>query len=52
MPHTQYGNITTNIKIKVDFTLPTLSAMDVVTNKYHVDDSTRGRYDVILKIYY
>ena len=29
--HTQAGNITTNIKIKVDFTLPALSTTNVVT---------------------
>ena len=28
---TQAGNITTNNKVKIDFTLPALSATDVVT---------------------
>ena len=46
--HTQSGNITTNIKVKLDFTLPTLSATNVVTWKCHVDDSSKGRYDMIL----
>ena len=41
-------NITTNIKVKVDFTLPTLIAMNLVMWKCHVDDSARGRYDTIL----
>ena len=46
--HTQSINITTNHKVKVDFTLPALSAMNVVTWKFHVDDSAKGRYDIIL----
>ena len=29
--HTLAGNITTNNKVKVDFTLPTLSATNVMT---------------------
>ena len=40
---TQAGNITTNFKVKVDFTLPTISAMDVLTWKCHVDESVRGK---------
>ena len=46
--HTQAVNITTNIKVKVDFTLPELSMANVVTWKFHVDDSTKGRYAMIL----
>ena len=46
--HMQAGNITTNIKVEVDFTLPELSFTDVVTWKCHVDESAKGRYDVIL----
>ena len=49
--HTKSGNITTNLKIKVDFTLPTLSAMNAVTWKFHVDESTNVRYDIILGWY-
>ena len=45
---TQAGNVTTNFKVKINFTLPTLSATNVVTWEYHVDDSARGRYDMIL----
>ena len=41
--NTQAGNITTNIKVEVNFTKPELSAMNVVTWKYHVDDSANGR---------
>ena len=46
--NTQAGNITINLKVKVDFTLPVLSAKNVVTWIYHVDDSAKGRYDMIL----
>ena len=41
--HTQAGNITTNLKVKVDFTIPALSATNVVTWNFHVDDSTKCR---------
>ena len=47
--HTQTANITTNIKIKVDFTLTALNAMNAMKWKYHVDDSAKGRYDMILR---
>ena len=49
--HTQDGNITTNIEVKVDFILPKHIATDIVTWNYHVDESTKGRYDIILGIY-
>ena len=49
--HTQAGNITTNLKVKVYFTLPRLRAMNVVTWKCHVDDSAKCRYDLILGRY-
>ena len=45
---TQAGNITTNLKVNVDFTLPALSANNVVTWNCHVDDSAKGRHDIIL----
>ena len=48
---TQAGNINTNFKVKVDFTLPAISATNVVTWKCHVDDSTRGGYNMILGRY-
>ena len=41
--HTQAGNITTNIKVEVDFTLPALSPKNVVMYKFHVDDFDKGR---------
>ena len=46
--HTQAGNITTNIKVKLYFTLPTLSATNVLTWNCHVDDSAKGGYDMTL----
>ena len=45
--HTQVGNITTYIKAKVDFTLPKLSTMNVVTWKFHMGDSAKVMYDMI-----
>ena len=49
--NTQAGNITTDLKVKIDFTLPALRAMNVVTWNFHVDDSAKGRYDMILSRY-
>ena len=45
--HTQAGNITTNLKVKLDFTLPALIATNVLTWKCHVDESAKGIYDMI-----
>ena len=47
--HTQAGNTTTKLKVKVDFTLPALNATNSVTWKCHVDDSAKGRYDMIIE---
>ena len=49
--HTQYGNINTNLKGEIYFTLPELNVTNSVTYKFHVDDSSKGRYDTILGIY-
>ena len=49
--HMQVGNIITNLKVKVDFNLPSLSATNVMTWKCHVDDSANGGYDMILGRY-
>ena len=49
--HTQAGNVTTNLEVKIDFTLPALSATNVVTWNCHVDESVKGRYDMILGQY-
>ena len=46
--YTQDGNITTHIKNKVDFTLPALSMKNVAMWKYHVDESSKRIYDIIL----
>ena len=45
--NTQAGNITTNLK--VDFTLPALSATNILTWNCHVDESKKGRPDMILE---
>ena len=45
--HTQAENITNNLRVKVDFTLPTLSATNVVMWNCHVDSSDKGIYDII-----
>ena len=47
--HMQARNVTTNLKVKVDFTLPTLRATNSVTSKWNVDDSAKGGYDMILR---
>ena len=49
--NTQARNITNNPKFKIYFTLPALSAKNVVTWNYHVDDSAKGRYNMILRRY-
>ena len=46
--HAQARNVTTKIKVKVYFTLPAFSATNVVTWKFRVDESSEGRYDIIL----
>ena len=49
--HTQSGNITNNLKVELDFTLPELRATNFVTWIFHVDDSAKGRYSMILGRY-
>ena len=49
--NTQAGNITTNIKVGVDFTLPAISANNSVIWKCRVDDSAKGRCDMFLGRY-
>ena len=46
--HKQANNITTNIKVKIDFTLPKISATKIVTWDFHVDESDKGRCYTIL----
>ena len=48
--HTQVGITTANIKVKIDFTLPELSATQIMMWNCHVDDSANDRYDMILDI--
>ena len=45
--HNQAINITTNLKVKIYFTLPEIGATNFVTCNFHVDDSDKGRYDII-----
>ena len=49
--HTQAGNITTNIKDKLDSILPALSVINIVTWKCHADEYAEGRYDMIIGRY-
>ena len=46
--HTYAGNITTNIKDEVDFTLTELSGTKIMMRKLHVDEPAKGRYAMIL----
>ena len=47
----QARNITSNLKVNVDFNLSTISATNVVMCKCNVDDSAKGSYDIILGRY-
>ena len=49
--HMQSGGITTNLKIKIYFTLHELSATKIVMWSRHADYSAKGIYDIILGIY-
>ena len=49
--HMEAGNITTNVKAKIDFTLPELSAPNILMYNCHVDDSAKGRYEMVLHKY-
>ena len=49
--NTQAVNITNNLKVKIYFTLPALSATNSVTWNCHVDDSAKGGYNMILGKY-
>ena len=49
--HTQAGNITTNLKVKIYFTIPELSATKIVMWNCHVDNSAKVRYYMILGRY-
>ena len=49
--HTQAGNITTNLKVKIYLTLPEFILMKIVTWECHVDESGKSRYYMILGRY-
>ena len=49
--NTQAGNITTNLKVKIYFTLPALCATNVVMWNCHVNDYAEVRWDIILGQY-
>ena len=49
--HTQAGNININLKFKLYFTLPARSATNFVTCKCYVNDSAKGRYNIIFRPY-
>ena len=40
--HTQAGKITTNLKFKIRFVLPELSATKIMIFSFHVGESTKG----------
>ena len=46
--HAQAGSITTNLKVKIYFTLPELSATKIMMWNFHVYDSSKSIYDMIL----
>ena len=46
--HMQAVNITTNVKFKVYFTLPVISATYVMTWNFYAGYSAKGGYDMIL----
>ena len=48
--HTQAGNITINIEVKVEFTLPALSMTNDMMWICHVYESYKVRYNMILGI--
>ena len=47
----QVGNIATNKKVKVYFTLPEFTMKKIMTSNFHVDDSVKIRFNMILYIY-
>ena len=49
--HTQAGKFTTNLKVKIDFTLYELSVTKILAWNCHVDDSAKSIYDMILGRY-
>ena len=48
MWETQAGKFTTSKKLNVEFLLPESSVKKIMMWKFHLDDSTNGRYDMVL----
>ena len=46
--NTQLGDITTNLKVKIDLTLSEFRPAKMLTWDFHVDDCTQVSYDMIL----
>ena len=46
--NTHAENIITNLKVKIYLTLPEFSATKIILLDFHVDDSAKGRYDMVL----
>ena len=46
--HIKAVSITNNLKLKIDFTLPELSATKIVTWNCYVYDYAKGRYDIMI----
>ena len=46
--HMQAGIINTNLKVKIDFTLPYISATKILVWNFHLDDSARREYYIIV----
>ena len=44
----QVGNLTTDLKYKIDFSLSAFSATKLLLRERRLDYSTEGRYDMIL----
>ena len=49
--HIQEGDITTCLKDRIYFTLPELSSITIVMWNFHVHDSAKGKYCLILGRY-
>ena len=49
--HTLPSNITTKLKVKIDFSIPGFSTTEIEKWNFHVDDSAKCRYDMILRTY-
>ena len=46
--YTQAGNLTIGLKVNLYLTFPEFRAMKIVTWEFHVDESSKGRYHMIL----